>query len=560
MVLDFKQRTEIIREMIVQRMSYAPHPDDLSISELKVWPDLLIWGCPEGMIFNIINSARLYLNQGFSVQEAIREIEECEEGNVNDTRLFSSLNEYILYRLQKEYSPFAYLYDDVLLTRFENFVSGKFNSEEIKAQSRQVKPRVIPNENNAIQKAIESRNIIESSPVKRPEFLNCNLDYKAIDKMIIAMGLFVIISLLIMGIVSSSDKSSNGGDEIKYDYEKLLNNAIKGGISGLSGFIESYDTIRYTRGNKTSLVFKLSADGKKITKSSPCLLQVEYAKLRLSDFCDDSYIEALEKNTFQGWQQYRENVPGIECRDALKRMQQLVQVDWERVLAVNTSVACEDFIEKYSQAGYEDYIDRARRKMLELDWRRVVAVNTSAVYEDFVERYSKSGFGEYVERARHKMQELHIVDMMKSGKCHELPYLSRVNSFDESESQIVIVNNLGQDIEVIYSGATYGSFNLSSGRQCLFSFSNGNYKIAIKTVVRRYRISTFPLNTATAPVIDDVLNQKMFAGEVYLRGGLYKMTVELPRKKVDLNSHFNRSQPFWNNSSLHDPARIIRGY
>ena len=520
MVLDFKQRTEIIREMIAQRMSYAPHPDDLSISELRVWPDLLIWGCPEGMIFNIINSARLYLNQGFSVQEAIREIEECEEGNVNDTRLFSSLNEYILYRLQKEYSPFAYLYDDVLLTRFENFVSSKFNSEEIKAQSRQVKPRVIPNENNAIQKAIESRNIIESSPVKRPEFLNCNLDYKAIDKMIIAMGLFVIVSLLVMGIVSSSNESSNGGDEIKYDYEKLLNDAIKEGIPGLSGFIESYDTIRYTRGNNTSLVFKLSADGKKITKSSPCLLQVEYAKLRLSDFCDDSYIEALEKNTFQGWQQYRENVPGIECRDALKRMQQLVQVDWERVLAVNTSVACEDFIEKYSQAGYEDY----------------------------------------VERARHKMQELHIVDMMKSGKCHELPYLSRVNSFDESESQIVIVNNLGQDIEVIYSGATYGSFNLSSGRQCLFSFSNGNYKIAIKTVVRRYRISTFPLNTATAPVIDDVLNQKMFAGEVYLRGGLYKMTVELPRKKVDLNSHFNRSQPFWNNSSLHDPARIIRGY
>lgn len=560
MVLDFKQRTEIIREMIVQRMSYAPHPDDLSISELKVWPDLLIWGCPEGMIFNIINSARLYLNQGFSVQEAIREIEECEEGNVNDTRLFSSLNEYILYRLQKEYSPFAYLYDDVLLTRFENFVSGKFNSEEIKAQSRQVKPRVIPNENNAIQKAIESRNIIESSPVKRPEFLNCNLDYKAIDKMIIAMSLFVIISLLIMGIVSSSDKSSNGGDEIKYDYEKLLNNAIKGGISGLSGFIESYDTIRYTRGNKTSLVFKLSADGKKVTKSSPCLLQVEYAKLRLSDFCDDSYIEALEKNTFQGWQQYRENVPGIECRDALKRMQQLVQVEWERVVAVNTSAAYEDFIEKYSQSSYEDYIDRARRKMLELDWRRVVAVNTSAVYEDFVEKYSQSGYGEYVERARHKMQELHIVDMIKSGKCHELPDLSRVNFFDESESQIVIVNNLEQDIEVIYSGATYGSFNLSSGCQGLFSFSNGNYKIAIKTVVRRYRISTFPLNTATAPVIDDVLNQKMFAGEVYLRGGLYKMAVKLPRKKVDLNSHFNRSQPFWNNSSLHDPARIIRGY
>lgn len=377
MVLDFKQRTEIIREMIVQRMSYAPHPDDLSISELRVWPDLLIWGCPEGMIFNIINSARLYLNQGFSVQEAIREIEECEEGNVNDTRLFSSLNEYILYRLQKEYSPFAYLYDDVLLTRFENFVSSKFNSEEIKAQSRQVRPQVIANVvNNAIQETVEeSPSVMESSPVKGSESLNhklkYKLNYKVMDKIMIAMGLFVIVSLLIMGLTPSSNESSNGGDEIEYDYEKLLNDAIKEGIPGLSGFIESYDTIRYTRAHNTSLVFKLSADGKKITKSSPCLLLVEYAKLRLADFCDDSYIEALEKNTFLGWQQYRENVPGIECRDALKRMQQLVQVDWERVVAVNTSTAYEDFIEKYSKSGYWEYVEWARHKMQELDWERV---------------------------------------------------------------------------------------------------------------------------------------------------------------------------------------------
>ena len=52
----FQERTEIIRGMIAQRMRQSPCSEDISFTTLQTWPELLIWGFPEGMIFNTIVS------------------------------------------------------------------------------------------------------------------------------------------------------------------------------------------------------------------------------------------------------------------------------------------------------------------------------------------------------------------------------------------------------------------------------------------------------------------------------------------------------------------------
>lgn len=108
-MLTLHQRTEIIRETITERMKYTPQPGDLSFSELKNCPELLIWGFPEGTIFNIVTSYYLYLKQGYTAKDAICEIEALEE-NRGDIFPTNTLTEYVKYRLQKEHAPFGKLF------------------------------------------------------------------------------------------------------------------------------------------------------------------------------------------------------------------------------------------------------------------------------------------------------------------------------------------------------------------------------------------------------------------------------------------------------------------
>lgn len=128
-MLTFHQRTEIIREMIADRMKHSPHPCDISLSELQNWPDLLIWGTPEGTIFNIVASYYLNIKQGCDSEEAIREIEELEERNV---KAFSGgdLIEYLIFRLREEHSLFVNLYPEELLEFFQNLVKKKLQIYE----------------------------------------------------------------------------------------------------------------------------------------------------------------------------------------------------------------------------------------------------------------------------------------------------------------------------------------------------------------------------------------------------------------------------------------------
>ena len=110
----FQERTEIIRGMIAQRMRQSPCSEDISFTTLQTWPELLIWGFPEGMIFNIIVSCDLELKKGYDLQQAIQAVESNEESQPHEFPDRHLIN-YIKYRLQKEYPQYVYLYNDSLL-------------------------------------------------------------------------------------------------------------------------------------------------------------------------------------------------------------------------------------------------------------------------------------------------------------------------------------------------------------------------------------------------------------------------------------------------------------
>ncbi|MDR2127092.1 MAG: hypothetical protein LBP63_09720 [Prevotellaceae bacterium] len=122
-------RTDIIRKMIEKRMLRRPMiAGDISLSQLKYLPDIAVWGCPEGMIFNIINEyiqkqqTEIYDNE----DEIIEEIEEennAFEGNYHNSSLYpKALIPYVHYRLRKEYPDFAYLYTNDLINEFYNML------------------------------------------------------------------------------------------------------------------------------------------------------------------------------------------------------------------------------------------------------------------------------------------------------------------------------------------------------------------------------------------------------------------------------------------------------
>ena len=112
----FQERTEIIRGMIAQRMRQSPCSEDISFTTLQTWPELLIWGFPEGMIFNIIVSCDLELKKGYDLQQAIQAVESNEESQPHEFPDRHLIN-YIKYRLQKEYPQYVYLYN--VITRLK---------------------------------------------------------------------------------------------------------------------------------------------------------------------------------------------------------------------------------------------------------------------------------------------------------------------------------------------------------------------------------------------------------------------------------------------------------
>lgn len=122
----FLQTTSVIRKMIEKRISINPMSvGEISTFQVKYLPDSTILGCPESMIFCIINSYLHKIQSGMREKDAIMEIEEEEFENFNNIHSPAILTDYIRYRLNEEYPIFAYLYTDNLIHDFYDMISNK---------------------------------------------------------------------------------------------------------------------------------------------------------------------------------------------------------------------------------------------------------------------------------------------------------------------------------------------------------------------------------------------------------------------------------------------------
>ena len=109
------ERTEIIRGLIKRRVTNYNFVGDLSLSQVYTLDMTMVWGSPEGTIFNIFNPYFRDLRIGKSESQIIRDLER-EDGNLNTSSLPHDINSYIKLRLRREFPMIAHLYNDSILS------------------------------------------------------------------------------------------------------------------------------------------------------------------------------------------------------------------------------------------------------------------------------------------------------------------------------------------------------------------------------------------------------------------------------------------------------------
>jgi hypothetical protein len=124
-----QDRTDIIRKMIEKRILRRPMiQGDILPAQVKYLPDIAVWGCPEGMIFNIINEyiqkqqTEYYDTESEIIEEIEDEDNSFDGNNYKSSSYPKTLIQYIHYRLRKEYPEFDYLYTNDLITEFYNML------------------------------------------------------------------------------------------------------------------------------------------------------------------------------------------------------------------------------------------------------------------------------------------------------------------------------------------------------------------------------------------------------------------------------------------------------
>ena len=134
----------------------------------------------------------------------------------------------------------------------------------------------------------------------------------------------------------------------------------------------------------------------------------------------------------------------------------------------------------------------------ETAWGRAVALDSKQAYERYMAMYP---YGPHVSEANDRLIELRINDVMNSSHG-SLPSMDRVYEDDDSPtSTIVIENDTGYPLTVMYSGAEAREITINPGCRGMVTLKNGYYKIA-----------------AAVPAG----NIKPFAGKQELQGGRYE--------------------------------------
>jgi len=141
------ERTEIIRSLIKQRVKHLKLVNnDISLGEVDSFSPLMVWGSPEGTIFNIIQTFFFDSKNGKSEIQIIKEIDQAskEIEGVNTDRIYkipslpNNINAYIFLRLNREFPMIAHFYDDNFIQYCRNTIAKemgymqKFSYQEIK--------------------------------------------------------------------------------------------------------------------------------------------------------------------------------------------------------------------------------------------------------------------------------------------------------------------------------------------------------------------------------------------------------------------------------------------
>ena len=156
---------------------------------------------------------------------------------------------------------------------------------------------------------------------------------------------------------------------------------------------------------------------------------------------------------------------------------------------------------RYSDEKLEDLEKQMKEREWsseETAWGRAVALDSKQAYERYMAMYP---YGSHVSEANNRLIELRINDVMNSSHG-SLPIMDRVFEDDDSPtSTIVIENDTGYPLTVMYSGTDAREITINPGCKGMVTLKNGYYKIA-----------------AAVPAG----NIKPYAGKQELQGGRYE--------------------------------------
>ena len=488
-MLTLHQRTEIIRETITERMKYTPQPGDLSFSELKNCPELLIWGFPEGTIFNIVTSYYLYLKQGYTAKDAICEIEALEE-NRGDIFPTNTLTEYVKYRLQKEHAPFVYLYSEELLHSFQNLIKRNlqiYECEVFEMDLQDSETLTKSTDTNTEQVNTPQDDSLTSKDIKIPLAI--------IISIIIGIPLFCYLDNVIKEKMEFKDIYSERTlvdfihkyPNSKYDTDEIcnsfLNTAIEGGIPALKVFITNFK------------------DAGKFSE------QYKQASLKLKDLCEQMFAKCLSINTIDCWDEFIQLKPPYLIGEAQKQRSQLKdELMMDKIHKVASHSECMSLLHSL----------------------------------DFEEK-------KYTPILKKKCVDLYVKDFLQKGEYASIAKLYAINKYDITSSTIVFINNMYYDLSVCYSGKVSAEIIVKAGKSFSLTIPNGSYQIVVVTKLKGspsvYGYRDILDREEASP--EDLLLQKIFVGSINVNGGLYKTTYPIPSPK---NNVFKPSNTFNSNN------------
>ncbi len=133
-------------------------------------------------------------------------------------------------------------------------------------------------------------------------------------------------------------------------------------------------------------------------------------------------------------------------------------------------------------------------------WERANKIGTLEAFQKYTAMYPN---GAHMPEATQKVIELKVDELLKSA--HEpLPGMVRIVADDDSpESTIIITNNTGYALTVLFSGEKGDDVTISPGRKASITVPNGEYRVA-----------------ATVPPS----GIRPFAGIAELEGGQYEVS------------------------------------